>query len=67
MLVNAIVPSSSRVWTSAQLGMDEVCSHKNLCMKVPVLEPFMVKEKEKQYKSGMIYRSTKKTVEKDSF
>ena len=46
MLVNGIVPSSSRVWTSVQLDMDDVCSHKNLHMTVPMLEPFMVKGEE---------------------
>ena len=29
-----------------QLDMDDVCSHKNLHMTVPMLEPFMVKGEE---------------------
>ena len=67
MLVNAIIPSSSRVWTSVQLDMDEVCSHNNLHMTMPMLEPFRVKRKPtKMYiNQACLLEALKKAIEKN--
>ena len=43
-----IIPSSSRVWISVSVDMDEACNHHYLYMTEPVLVPFMASNRGKK-------------------